>query len=104
MKKLILLPFFVISMMVTYSQETFPLYPGQIPNSKPAPDREVTQNRDATHISVSKISRPTMAVYLAPPDKANGTSVIVFPGGGYVNNAIGHEGYAVAKALNQLGV
>jgi len=104
MKKLILLPAFLISMMVAYSQETFPLYPGPIPNSKAAPDREVTQNRDATHISVSKISRPTMAVYLAPADKANGTSVIVFPGGGYANNAIGHEGYAVAKALNQLGV
>ena len=26
------------------------------------------------------------------------------PGGGYVNNAAGHEGYEVAKALNEMGI
>lgn len=90
--------------MGAYSQEVFPLYPGAIPNSKPVKDQEVTQIRDAKHISISKISRPTYTFFPAPSDKANGTAIVVCPGGGYVNNAAGHEGYEVAKTLNNMGI
>jgi acetyl esterase/lipase len=86
------------------AQEVINLYPGTIPNSKNAKDEEVTQVRDAKRISVSKISKPTLTVFLPPADKRNGTAVIVCPGGGYVNNAIGHEGYEVAKKFNEMGI
>lgn len=87
-----------------YAQDTFPLYKAGIPNSKPAPDQEVTLIRDAKHINISKISIPTLSVYLPSPEKANGTAIIICPGGGYVNTAIGHEGFEVAKTLNEMGV
>src|SRR5690349_15617731 len=86
------------------AQEVINLYPGEIPNSKNAKDEEVTQVRDAKRISVSKISRPTLTVFLPAADKRNGTAIIVCPGGGYVNNAIGHEGYEVAKKFTEMGI
>ena len=104
MKKACFLFLSLIFTMVIYSQEVFPLYPGAIPNSKPIKDQEVTQIRDAKHISISKISRPTYTFFPAPTDKTNGTAIVVCPGGGYMNNAAGHEGYEVAKALNEMGI
>jgi acetyl esterase/lipase len=104
MKNACLVLVLLITMKATYSQEAFPLYPGEIPNSKPYRDQEVTQIRDAKHISISKISRPTYTLFQAPAGKANGTAIVVCPGGGYSNNAAGHEGYEIAKTLNEMGV
>jgi acetyl esterase/lipase len=48
--------------------------------------------------------KPNLTVYLAPADKANGTAVVVCPGGGYAGLAMDHEGKQVAEFLNSLGV
>ncbi|MEJ7768573.1 MAG: alpha/beta hydrolase [Chitinophagaceae bacterium] len=104
MKNACLLSFLLIFTTLIYSQEVFPLYPGAIPNSKPGKDQEVTQIRDAKHISISKISRPTYTFFPAPKESANGTAMVVCPGGGYMNNAAGHEGYEIAKTLNGMGI
>lgn len=104
MKKTLTFLFSLTLSTIMYSQEVIPLYPSGIPNSKASKDEEVTTIRDAKHISISKISRPTLTVFLAPEATANGTAVVVCPGGGYVNNAAGHEGYEVAKALNEMGI
>lgn len=53
---------------------------------------------------VSNVSRPTLTVYLPPPDKATGDAIVVCPGGGYSILAAGHEGVDVAKKLNELGI
>ena len=42
--------------------------------------------------------------YLPPEDKANGTGVVVCPGGGYAFLAFDHEGKQVAEWLNARGV
>lgn len=104
MKKLLFLFSFQIITVVIYSQEVLPLYRENIPNSKPAKDQEVTTTRDAKHISISKISIPTLTVFLASPQTTNGTAIIICPGGGYVNNAAGHEGIEVAKTMNEMGI
>lgn len=83
--------------------QTVPLYPGEIPNSKPTADEEKSEDRNGITI-VSHITRPTLTVYPADPAKANGTAVIVCPGGGYWINAISHEGHDVAKAFNEMGI
>jgi len=93
---LFLIPF------MTDAQQAFPLYPDKIPNSKPTPDEEKTIVDGITR--VSNISRPTLSVFLPAKGKANGTAVIIFPGGGYWINAIAHEGFDVAKKLNEMGV
>jgi acetyl esterase/lipase len=46
---------------------------------------------------------PKITVYLAPPEKATGASVVICPGGGYGVLAE-HEGKPVAEWLNTLGV
>jgi acetyl esterase/lipase len=48
--------------------------------------------------------KPSLVVQLPPKEKANGTAVVVCPGGGYGHLAIGHEGYEIADWLNSHGV
>src|SRR5215471_15978848 len=48
--------------------------------------------------------RPTLTVYLPPADKANGTAVVVCPGGGYGGLAADHEGKQPAEWLGGVGV
>jgi acetyl esterase/lipase len=48
--------------------------------------------------------RPKLTIYRAPSGTANGTGVVVCPGGGYRNLAADHEGKQVAEWLNTLGV
>ncbi len=50
------------------------------------------------------ISNPTLGFYPAPPEKSNGTAVIICPGGGYSLLAIKHEGSQVAAWFNTLGI
>src|ERR1043165_3465000 len=103
MKYLFLLSFISITTF-TYAQEVLPLYPSGIPNSKPGKDEETISIRDPKHVTIGRISRPTLTVFLAPSSIANGTAVVICPGGGYMHNAAGHEGTEVAKALNAMGV
>lgn len=47
---------------------------------------------------------PTLTIQLADKDKANGTAVVICPGGGYSGRAIDHEGAQIATWLNEHGV
>jgi acetyl esterase/lipase len=47
--------------------------------------------------------KPTLTIYLPDAAKANGTAVVICPGGGYGFVAIDHEGHAIARWLNSLG-
>jgi acetyl esterase/lipase len=48
--------------------------------------------------------KPTMTIYLPAKEKAAGSAVVIFPGGGYRMVAIDHEGRQVARWLNDLGI
>lgn len=61
---------------------------------KGAPGAAGTEERD----------KPALTAYLPPADKANGTAVVVCPGGGYGFLAKDHEGKQVAEWFNKLGV
>jgi acetyl esterase/lipase len=102
----IISPFFLLLLAMNpfpaSAQTTFDLYK-TIPNSKPSANEEKTEVHDGIVI-VSKITQPTLSVFLPEKGKANGTAVIVVPGGGYWINASGHEGVDVAKKLNEFGV
>src|SRR5687768_15047882 len=45
----------------------------------------------------------TLTPFLPDPAKANGTAVIVTPGGGFRTLSMENEGYDVARALNEHG-
>ncbi|TWU09206.1 Acetylxylan esterase precursor [Symmachiella macrocystis] len=50
------------------------------------------------------LDKPTITIFPAPADIANGAAVVVCPGGGYGGLAAGYEGDDVARWLNTLGV
>jgi len=50
------------------------------------------------------ISTATLTPFLADPEKANGTTVIVAPGGGFMWLSMGNEGWEVAEALADHGI
>jgi acetyl esterase/lipase len=104
MRKLVI-PFLLFSLMAK-AQTVLPLYGDQpIPNSKPVPDPEkIDSSGHPLRYSYSKVSHPTLTVYLPPAGKANGMAVIVCPGGGYLHLAYTHEGTDVAQWLNSLGI
>ena len=50
------------------------------------------------------LDKPALWVFLPSEDKANGSAVVICPGGGYGHLAIAHEGKDVAEWLNSQGV
>jgi len=46
--------------------------------------------------------KPTLIIYL--PEKANGTAVVICPGGGYGGLAMDHEGHQIGRWLNEHGI
>jgi len=53
---------------------------------------------------IGNVTKPTLTVYRPQPGKANGTAIIVIPGGGFVSVAIDHEGVMVAQWLADRGI
>jgi acetyl esterase/lipase len=47
---------------------------------------------------------PSITPFLPEPDKRTGSAVVICPGGGYGNHAMGHEGQAIAEWLRERGV
>jgi len=98
--------------------EPKPLTPGHkvvtlFPNGHPAlkalkdfdKDEIFNTNKAGDRInSVVNIHNPSIELYLAPPDKANGMSVIVAAGGGNNTCNVGGEGVDIATWFNAQGV
>ena len=53
---------------------------------------------------IQNVTMPSIKVYPAPPNKSNGTAILVCPGGGYNILAYEHEGSEVCTWLNELGI
>lgn len=100
----LLLSIFLSAVYAQQKPMVISLYPeNKVPGNLTGPDEETTAS-DGGIVRISKIKTPTLSVYLPPADKANGTAVIICPGGGYSIVAIDHEGYKVAEKFNEMGV
>jgi acetyl esterase/lipase len=55
-------------------------------------------------IRLANVTKPELQVFLPPKDKANGTAVVICPGGGFHILAMDLEGTEVAEWLNSIGV
>lgn len=87
------------------AQETFPLYPGAIPNSKPATQKEIHRPDPVVDTVISGVSEPTLTVYPATAPAGKKTpAVIICPGGGYGVLCIKMEGEKIARAFNKAGI
>jgi len=91
-----------ISTTIMAQQKAIPLYPNGVPNSKPSPAdyvEKVDQNSFLSGVTI-----PTLTPYFADKSKANGTAVIICPGGGYSGLSMVNEGFSIAEAFNKIGV
>jgi acetyl esterase/lipase len=86
------------------AQTTIPLYPGAIPNAKASTVKETSLTLANGGVRISNVVAPTLTVFRPAPDQANGTAVIICPGGGYARLSIDHEGYDVARRLADWGI
>lgn len=55
-------------------------------------------------IGTAPADKPSLTIFLPPADKANGTAIVVCPGGGYGGLATDHEGKQIGEWLNNLGI
>lgn len=54
-------------------------------------------------VGSEELDQPSLTIYPAPADKANGMALLVCPGGGYRGLAVDHEGKQIAEWINSLG-
>lgn len=95
---------FILTGNCCFAQQEIPLYSGNIPNATGAANEEYTKANEQVDSLTYNVSIPTLTVFLPPENKANGTAVIICPGGGYGVLLTKREGSDVARIFNQLGV
>ena len=88
--------------------EKFSLWPSGAPGEKKDEVRTRNNHRPKKQVRCSKdfqcITTKSSRYFPAPEKIANGTAVLVCPGGGYNILAFEHEGVDVCKWLNSIGV
>jgi acetyl esterase/lipase len=99
--KLLIAALFIAAICMGQNPQSFLLYAENIPNSKPAPADYIEKNDKGW---ITKVTQPTLTVFLPDSNKANGTAIIVIPGGAYIGIAYNHEGIDVAKKFAEAGV
>jgi len=92
---------FLMAGLASAQQKVIPLYNGPAAGSETwtwseatMPDKPVVYN----------VSKPTLTVFAPEPGTANGTAVVICPGGGFQFLSINNEGYDVAKWLTKKGI
>jgi acetyl esterase/lipase len=78
-----------------------PLYGKDTPGSAAT---EVWGRMGPRNYMVRNVTRPTLTPVFPKPGKANGSAVIVAPGGAFMGLAITHEGWDVARELADRGI
>ena len=107
MKTLILRTLCLFLFVATFAsaQDVIPLYAGTPPGSTPEtyPEKAYFSKVWNTEV-VTNVTKPTLTVVKPAPELANGTAIIVAPGGGFMALSINSEGFDVAKYLAAKGV
>jgi acetyl esterase/lipase len=107
MRKLWLLSlFFLLQMAVMlYAQQVVKIYEGKAPGSENWNWSEATIEKTSWNTPVVyNVADPTLTVIKPEAGKANGTAVIICPGGGFFALSIENEGLGVARWLATKGV
>ena len=94
----------IISTAVFAQQPVIPLYPGIAPGSENAKQKEVTFVNADQQTRIRNVTQPSLTAYLPERGKANGTAIIIAPGGGFMHLAMEKEGSDLARWLQARGV
>jgi acetyl esterase/lipase len=102
---LVIISIALFTMQVAAQEELVELYDGKAPGSEEWNWREQIQNNESLNTRlVFNVVRPTLTVFRADESTANGTAVVICPGGGFHFLAIDYEGYEVADWLSKNGI
>ncbi len=85
-----------------HAQRIINLYPGIIPNSKQTELKDIPQN--PAEGLVRRVITPTLQMFLPAKDVANGTAMVICPGGGYSVIVYEGEGVTIAKEFAKKGI
>ena len=74
------------------------------PNGAPGFESRKDEPEKNENGRVTNVHNPSITVFPAPADKANGAAVLIIPGGGHRQLGFNGEGAEPAKLMNDLGV
>jgi acetyl esterase/lipase len=104
-KFVLLLGLIILSALAKAQQKVIQLYPGVAPGSEKWTWEEKENNQNIFHKRVVyNVSRPSLTVFLPDSAVANGTAMIICPGGAWHFLDIENGGYDLARWLNKKGV
>jgi acetyl esterase/lipase len=96
---------FIAALQPVHALDVIRLYPGAAPGSESWTHKEQDYFSAIFNTQVvTNVVNPTLTRYAPAPENANGTAVIICPGGGFHALSINSEGVEVAKWLNDKGV
>lgn len=107
MKKIIILIAIIISTTnINFAQnKVVPVYEGAVPGTESWDWQEGIQEGSTWRTQVVyNVAKPSLTIYKPDPAIANGTAVVICPGGGFIALAMGNEGYDVANWLVKKGI
>src|SRR5260370_19019393 len=84
--------------------KVIPLWPGAAPGSENSKYEETQITVQDGTKRISNVTHPTLTAFLPDAATANGTAVIICPGGGFRWLSFDHEGAELARWLNSIGV
>ena len=97
--------FSLVCLHAVAQEKVVRLYEGSAPGSE---DWKRTEQESRTNLwrtrVVFNVVNPTLTVFQPEASKANGTAVIICPGGAFFGLSIDSEGFDVARWLNEKGV
>ena len=107
MKKIIILIAILLSTSsINFAQnKVVQIYEGAVPGTESWDWQEGIQEGSSWRTQVVyNVAKPSLTIYKPDPAIANGTAVVICPGGGFIALAMGNEGYDVANWLVKKGV
>jgi acetyl esterase/lipase len=99
-RKLVVILLLPVGALAQNPPEVIHLWPNGAPGF--ADRKDIPE--EAKDYWVRNINNPSVTVFLAPKDKANGCAVVVAPGGGFRELVFNAEGKQAAEFLNTLGI
>jgi acetyl esterase/lipase len=97
--------FFSLSLLNLGAQEKIVrLYDGPAPGSETWTHAEKEKRSERGTVTAWNVVNPSLAVFPADPTNANGTAVVICPGGAFFQLSMNSEGSDVARWLNTKGV
>src|SRR5690348_6586004 len=105
MKTLALLMLLSLATNMLAQDKVIRLYEGKAPGSENWKQHEEENNKNIWQTRVVfNVADPTLTVLLPEPSRANGTALIICPGGGFHALSIDSEGLDVARWLAAKGI